>query len=70
LWDYGFAVGSAIAAFAQGVILGAFIQGFEVEGRQFAGSSFDCFTPFSIFTGIALMFGATAGALGAIASVV
>lgn len=56
-WDHGFAVGSAIAAFAQGVILGAFIQGFDVEGRQFVGSSFDCFTPFSIFTGIALMFG-------------
>ena len=49
--------GSALAAFAQGVILGAFIQGFHVEGRQFVGSSFDCFTPFSLFTGVALMFG-------------
>jgi cytochrome d ubiquinol oxidase subunit II len=56
-WDYGFAVGSSIAAFAQGVILGAFIEGFKVEGRQFVGSSFDCFTVFSIFTGVALMFG-------------
>jgi cytochrome d ubiquinol oxidase subunit II len=56
-WDHGFAVGSAIAAFAQGVVLGAFIQGFQVEGRQFVGSSFDCFTLFSIFTGLALMFG-------------
>jgi cytochrome bd ubiquinol oxidase subunit II len=56
-WDHGFAVGSALAAFAQGVVLGAFIQGFQVEGRQFVGGSFDCFTPFSIFTGIALMFG-------------
>jgi len=56
-WDHGFAIGSAIAAFAQGVVLGAFIQGFQVDGRQFVGSSFDCFTPFSIFTGLALMFG-------------
>jgi cytochrome d ubiquinol oxidase subunit II len=56
-WDHGFAVGSALAAFAQGMVLGAFIQGFHVEGRQFVGSSFDCITPFSIFTGIALMFG-------------
>jgi len=56
-WDHGFAAGSALAAFAQGVVLGAFIQGFHIEGRQFIGSSFDCFTPFSIFTGIALMFG-------------
>jgi cytochrome d ubiquinol oxidase subunit II len=56
-WDYGFAAGSALAAFAQGVVLGAFIQGFHVEGRQFLGSSLDCFTPFSIFAGIGLMFG-------------
>jgi cytochrome d ubiquinol oxidase subunit II len=56
-WDHGFAIGSALAAFAQGVVLGAFIQGFQVEGRQFVGGSFDCFTPFSIFTGVALMSG-------------
>jgi cytochrome bd ubiquinol oxidase subunit II len=56
-WDHGFAAGSALAAFAQGVVLGSFIQGFHVEGRQFVGGSFDCFTPFSIFTGVALMFG-------------
>ena len=56
-WDHGFAAGSALAAFAQGVVLGAFIQGFQVEGRQFVGGSFDCFTPFSIFTGVALMSG-------------
>jgi cytochrome d ubiquinol oxidase subunit II len=28
-----------------------------VEGRHFVGGSFDCFTPFSVFTGIALMLG-------------
>ncbi|TKB42163.1 MAG: cytochrome d ubiquinol oxidase subunit II, partial [Mesorhizobium sp.] len=32
-WDHGFCYGSAIATFAQGVVLGAFIQGFEVAGR-------------------------------------
>jgi cytochrome d ubiquinol oxidase subunit II len=62
-WDHGFAAGSALAAFAQGVVLGAFIQGFNVQGREFVGGSFDCFTPFSIFTGVALMFGY--GLLGA-----
>ena len=56
-WDYGFAAGSGLAAFAQGVILGSFIQGYHVEGRAFVGSSWECFTPFSIFTGVALMFG-------------
>ncbi|SDR63567.1 cytochrome bd-I ubiquinol oxidase subunit 2 apoprotein [Rhizobiales bacterium GAS113] len=56
-WDHSFAFGSALATFSQGLILGAFIQGFNVEGRQFIGSSFDCFTPFSVVTGLALMAG-------------
>jgi cytochrome d ubiquinol oxidase subunit II len=62
-WDYAFSLGSTLAAFSQGVILGAIIQGFNVEGRTFSGSSFDCFTWFSLFTGIALIFGY--GLLGA-----
>src|ERR1700688_3837883 len=52
-WDHGFAAGSGLAAFAQGLVLGSFIQGFQVEGRHFVGGSFDCFTPFSIFCGVA-----------------
>jgi cytochrome d ubiquinol oxidase subunit II len=62
-WDYGFFLGSVIATVAQGVVLGAFIQGFKVEGRAFVGSSFDCFTWFSTLTGVALVFGY--GLLGA-----
>src|ERR1700720_2272588 len=34
-WGKAFCVGSAVATFAQGVVLGAFIQGFKVEGRHF-----------------------------------
>lgn len=56
-WDYAFCLGSLIAALAQGIVLGAFIQGFKVEAQHFVGTSLDCFTPFSIFTGIALVFG-------------
>ncbi|MGN6535526.1 MAG: cytochrome d ubiquinol oxidase subunit II [Mesorhizobium sp.] len=62
-WDHGFAWGSTIATFAQGLVLGAFIQGFEVDGRHFAGSSWDFLTPFSILTGLALIAGY--GLLGA-----
>jgi len=58
-WDRAFAYGSAVATFAQGVVLGAFIQGFHVEGRTFAGSAWDCITPFSLLTGVALLFGYT-----------
>ncbi len=56
-WDYGFAYGSMLATFAQGIVLGAFIQGFQTDGRVFTGSSTDCFTPFSIVTGFSLMLG-------------
>jgi cytochrome d ubiquinol oxidase subunit II len=56
-WDYAFCGGSAVATFAQGVVLGAFIQGFKVDGRHFAGSSFDWVTPFALLTGVALIFG-------------
>ena len=56
-WDHGFCYGSTLGAFAQGVVLGAFIEGFEVDGRHFSGGSIDCFTPFTLLTGIALVFG-------------
>ena len=62
-WDHAFCYGSAIATFAQGVVLGAFIQGFPVTGRQFAGTSFSFLTLFSVLTGVALVFGY--GLLGA-----
>jgi len=63
LWDGAFCGGSLVATFAQGVVLGTFIQGFKVDGRHFAGSSFDWVSPFPIATGVALMFGY--GLLGA-----
>jgi cytochrome bd ubiquinol oxidase subunit II len=56
-WDRAFCGGSAVATFAQGVVLGTFIQGFKVDGRQFSGTSFDWMTPFALLTGLALMFG-------------
>ena len=62
-WAGGFCVGSAVAAFSQGAVLGALIQGFAVDGRDFAGTSFDWLTPFSVLTGLALMVGY--GLLGA-----
>jgi cytochrome bd ubiquinol oxidase subunit II len=63
LWDGAFCGGSLVATFAQGVVLGTFIQGFKVEGRHFAGSSFGWVSPFPIAIGGALMFGY--GLLGA-----
>jgi cytochrome d ubiquinol oxidase subunit II len=62
-WDHAFCYGSMVATFTQGIVLGAFIQGFQTDGRAFTGGSFDCFTPFSLLTGVALLFGY--GLLGA-----
>jgi cytochrome d ubiquinol oxidase subunit II len=57
LWDYAFCAGSVVATLSQGIILGAFIQGFATDGIAFTGGSFDCFTPFSLLTGVALVLG-------------
>ncbi|HSH28441.1 MAG TPA: cytochrome d ubiquinol oxidase subunit II [Thiohalobacter sp.] len=57
LWDFGFAGGSIAAAFAQGITLGALVQGIPVEGRAYAGGSWDWLTPFSLLTGTALVIG-------------
>lgn len=57
IWDVGFFGGSLLATFSQGIVLGAFIQGIQVEGRAYGGGWFDWLTPFSIFTGIALVIG-------------
>ena len=59
LWDYTFHFGSLLAAFCQGMILGDFVQGIEVDGRNFSGGMFDWANGFSVMTGIAVIFGYT-----------
>lgn len=54
-WDKAFIWGSYTATFSQGLALGAFINGFEVEGGAYAGGVFDWLTPFSLFTGFGLV---------------
>ena len=57
LWDHAFAWGSTLAAFCQGLALGALVQGIKVENRAYAGGWWDWLTPFSIATGFALVIG-------------
>jgi len=57
IWEYVFFGGSLIATFAQGVTLGAYIDGIKVENGLFAGSALDSLTPFSALVGIALVIG-------------
>ena len=54
-WEWSFTAGSTIAAFCQGLMLGAFIQGIEVTGRDYSGGWFDWFTPFSATVGLAVV---------------
>ncbi|MGH6671466.1 MAG: cytochrome d ubiquinol oxidase subunit II [Xanthobacteraceae bacterium] len=56
-WDRAFHGGSIVASYAQGVVLGTFIQGFKVNGTQFGGTSLDWVTPFALLVGLALVFG-------------
>ncbi len=56
-WDLAFAGGSWLATLAQGIALGAILQGVHVEGRHYAGGWWDWLTPFSILTGLALVVG-------------
>ena len=62
-WDLGFFGGSTLAAFCQGVILGAILQGVSLSGRSYAGGRLDWLTPFSILTGASVVAGY--GLLGA-----
>jgi len=55
MWDFAFTAGSVIAAFAQGVILGAILQGIAVHDRAYAGGWWDWLTPFSIITGLSVV---------------
>jgi cytochrome bd ubiquinol oxidase subunit II len=56
-WDLAFTGGSLLAALAQGIALGAILQGVHVEARHYGGGWWDWLTPFSILTGLALVVG-------------
>ena len=56
-WDRAFAVGSLVAAFMQGLVLGGLMQGVTVQNQRFAGSVLDVVRPLPIISGLALAFG-------------
>ena len=56
-WDRAFIAGSAVAALAQGIALGAVLQGVTVEGRSYGGGWWDWLTPFPLLTGVAVAVG-------------
>lgn len=57
VWDVAFFGGSLVAAFMQGIALGALVQGITVADRAYAGGWWDWLSAFSILTGCAVVVG-------------
>ncbi len=57
VWSWVFALGSLVAACAQGLMLGAFVQGFPLTNGAYAGGSLGFLSPASLFCGIGLALG-------------
>ncbi|QHI95515.1 cytochrome d ubiquinol oxidase subunit II [Aristophania vespae] len=56
-WNSVFWIGSAIATFCQGAILGGYVQGISVTNGVFSGHALDWLSPFSILCGLSVMCG-------------
>lgn len=57
IWGVCFAAGSIAAAFAQGLMLGAIVEGMPLQGGKYVGGPFAWFSPFSMLTAVAVVFG-------------
>jgi len=57
IWDPAFNVGSTLAAFCQGIALGALLHGITVTGRAYGGGWWEWLSPFSILCGVSLVIG-------------
>jgi cytochrome bd ubiquinol oxidase subunit II len=57
IWDAGFAGGSLVAAFIQGLTVGALVEGLPIANGQYSGGEFGWFSPFGILCGVGLCLG-------------
>jgi cytochrome bd ubiquinol oxidase subunit II len=57
IWDSAFTLGSSVATLAQGITLGALLQGITIHGRAYGGGWWEWLTPFSLLTGVGLAIG-------------
>nr|WP_297353029.1 cytochrome d ubiquinol oxidase subunit II [uncultured Caldimonas sp.] len=55
LWDKSFVLGSLVATFFQGVTLGSFIEGIQVQDGEFTGDPLHWLAPFPMFVGLGLV---------------
>ena len=59
VWDAGFAGGSLVAAFIQGMTVGALVEELPIANGQYIGGEFGWFSPFAVLCGIGLCLGDT-----------
>ena len=59
IWDLSFAGGSFVAAFIQGLMVGALVEGLPISDGQYAGGEFGWLSPFSLLCGVGLCLGYT-----------
>jgi cytochrome bd ubiquinol oxidase subunit II len=59
LWDAGFAGGSLVAAFIQGLMVGALVGELPIANGQYTGGIFGWLTPFALICGAGLSIGYT-----------
>jgi cytochrome d ubiquinol oxidase subunit II len=57
VWDSAFAGGSLVAAFIQGMTVGALVEGLPIADGQYTGGEFGWFSPFAVLCGLALCLG-------------
>lgn len=57
LWDISFAVGSMVATFAQGTMVGALVEGLPFTNGEYSGGVFGWITAFSVLCGFGLCLG-------------
>src|SRR5246127_5195930 len=54
IWDVSFAGGSLAAAFIQGLMVGALVEGLPITNGHYTGGEFGWFSPFAVLCGIGL----------------
>jgi cytochrome d ubiquinol oxidase subunit II len=57
IWDASFAGGSLLAAFFQGLTVGALVQGLPIADGRYIGGEFGWFSPFAALCGVGLCLG-------------
>jgi cytochrome bd ubiquinol oxidase subunit II len=57
IWDLSFAGGSFVAAFIQGLMVGALVEGLPISDGQYAGGEFGWLSPFALLCGVGLCIG-------------